>query len=376
MEKRVNQTSRCDQEQLGDGGENYLQDRISKLPNEMLICIISRLTFREAASTSVLSKTWRYLWTFSTGSLDLDGSKKKWEEPWLLEVEQSKYVTWVNQVLDLHQGSTVDEFKVCFQLDNSFKCSINKSIGFAIAKRAQRFDLDLKTTAGLLGAPERYTFPHECNVYIQTSRGLSSIKSLRSLSLKSANITGEILEFFLSSCPLLERLCVHSSEHLLNLKVAGSSLQLKYLENMQLPQCELTKLRHLILRVRACDSDSLLGLTRLMEASPLLQKFTLQLTWIGPSRRRKKRNAPKCPIDRHLKVVEFVGFVGRPIDLELAMYVLGNAVMLEKIIINTTSPYLVGTQWESEESEEKLAARKRAKQLKTKLPQGVELVIH
>ncbi|KAK9278525.1 hypothetical protein L1049_028093 [Liquidambar formosana] len=203
MGKWVKKTSICAQKQLGDGRENYLDDWISHMPNEILACIISWLTIKEAASTSVLSKRWQYLWPFSTGSLDLDGSKKKQEDPWFLEVEQSKYVRWVNQVLELHQGSTIDEFIVCFWLDSSFKSSIDKWIDFSIAKRAKRLELNLKTYEGSWRAPEQYNFPHECYVYLQSPLGLPSIKFLRSLSLKFVNVTGEILKFFLSSCPLV-----------------------------------------------------------------------------------------------------------------------------------------------------------------------------
>ncbi|KAG5564421.1 hypothetical protein RHGRI_000565 [Rhododendron griersonianum] len=51
--------------------------------------------------------------------------------------------------------------------------------------------------------------------------------------LQDANVNGELLEFLLSNCLLLETLCVFRSEHIVNLRVAGSSLQLKHLEIFQ-----------------------------------------------------------------------------------------------------------------------------------------------
>ncbi|GAB4846319.1 hypothetical protein Ancab_025325 [Ancistrocladus abbreviatus] len=39
-----------------------LADRISDLPDDVLISIISHLTLQEAARTSVLSRRWKYVW--------------------------------------------------------------------------------------------------------------------------------------------------------------------------------------------------------------------------------------------------------------------------------------------------------------------------
>lgn len=51
---------------------------------------------------------------------------------------------------------------------------------------------------------------------------LSGMKSLRSLSFDGSCVNGEILEFFIHNCPLLDQLDVYESLDLLNLKVVGS----------------------------------------------------------------------------------------------------------------------------------------------------------
>ncbi|XP_015579332.1 uncharacterized protein LOC8258126 [Ricinus communis] len=53
---------------------------------------------------------------------------------------------------------------------------------------------------------------------------------LKALQLKSVTITDEGVHHFLSHCPLLERLVVHGSYRLHQLRVSGTSLALKHLE--------------------------------------------------------------------------------------------------------------------------------------------------
>ena len=79
--------------------------------------------------------------------------------------------------------------------------------------------------------------------------------------------------------------------------------------------------------------------------------------------------------NEHLKEVEITGFVGRAIDIELTVYLLENAIKLEKLVINPRSPALVGTPWEFVRVEENEGAIECAKQLKKNLPIGAELFI-
>ncbi|KAG8380809.1 hypothetical protein BUALT_Bualt06G0055100 [Buddleja alternifolia] len=58
----------------------------------------------------------------------------------------------------------------------------------------------------------------------------TGLKYLKALSLKCVNVSEEALEFFLSSCSVLQYLSIHGSGDLVNVKVSGSSLMLKYLE--------------------------------------------------------------------------------------------------------------------------------------------------
>ena len=357
------------------------EDLISLLPDEMLISILSFLTVEEACRTSVLSHRWKYLWPFFNGSLDFDDPDTMWDisdDKEITNWERDKFVTRVNHILNLHQALTIDEFRVCFEFNTHSKCDIDRWVDFAFSKGVKRFELNFKPT-WLCLIEECYTFPHV--------KRFRCIKSLTSLTLMYVHVTSELLEHLLSNCTLLESLHVDSSESLVNLKICGSSLKLKYLHirdcfqvksikifapnlesfgflgkiielqvdyaprlldvcvsglnhhpvnyafralssylhqlesltlgichydsvstlssfaisyiysvysvlctvlsslvcsfqiNIKFPKLQrLTNLRHLKLRVSPRDGESLLGLISLIEAAPLLHKFTLEVT--------------------------------------------------------------------------------------------------
>ncbi|RXI07755.1 hypothetical protein DVH24_009786 [Malus domestica] len=49
-------------------------DRISELPHEIIVSILSLMSLKEAAATSILSRRWRYVWA-STMTLVFDSSE-------------------------------------------------------------------------------------------------------------------------------------------------------------------------------------------------------------------------------------------------------------------------------------------------------------
>ena len=87
------------------------EDRISDLPNEILVSILSLLHTKQAVGTSVLAPRWRDLWTFTRHlkfvdfSIDgfLDDNYKAFQ------VKRTRFANGVNQVLRL-QKRTVTEF--------------------------------------------------------------------------------------------------------------------------------------------------------------------------------------------------------------------------------------------------------------------------
>ncbi|KAM4100269.1 hypothetical protein ACB094_05G055700 [Castanea mollissima] len=100
-------------------GKFVSEDYISNLSSETLVSILSQLTLREAVATSILGRRWRYLWTSIT-ILDFDATKAT-------DTIQSgpMYVKWVDHVLGQYEVSTINEFRISFDLDQNSTHAIN-----------------------------------------------------------------------------------------------------------------------------------------------------------------------------------------------------------------------------------------------------------
>ncbi|KAL3504409.1 hypothetical protein ACH5RR_034250 [Cinchona calisaya] len=222
--------------------EQLPKDHISELPLEILLHILSFLTFKEAARTSVLSKRWKNLWTYSA-RLDFSdfSALKRIEESQGAEcenvrkMERCKFVKWVNKVLQLHKALALDEFRVHFDLQGSSREAIDKWLQFAFSRKVQRLQLDLSghTNFGRQ-SPKSYAFTYgPLGISRKSSESnpcaLIDFKSLRALRLTGVNISGEVLEFILHNCQCLENLVVRYSYDLINVEVSGP-LALKHLE--------------------------------------------------------------------------------------------------------------------------------------------------
>uniref|UniRef100_A0A494GAB0 At1g61320/AtMIF1 LRR domain-containing protein n=1 Tax=Solanum lycopersicum TaxID=4081 RepID=A0A494GAB0_SOLLC len=160
---------------------------------------------------------------------------------------RKKYLRWVNSTLQMCKEQTVSQFRICFDLDKYAQYDIDKWLEFAFSRKVQRLELDLRIEedyhrdfnncyafpARLLGlgdsAYSSSSKPHSDKLQIHPLVQ-QNFKSLKMLLLKSVNVTGQVLEFFLHNCPFIETMVVHESGTLVNLEVVGPSLNLRHLE--------------------------------------------------------------------------------------------------------------------------------------------------
>lgn len=441
------------QSRITSSGEE--NDGLSQLPHDVLLSILSRLSMKEAARISVVSHKWKEHWAHYPGILNFEDSRTDEEffsitDLAFISQHTSNFVNWVTRVVEQHHGASIEEFKVAFNLDNTYQSHIDKWVVSALAKGVKSLELDFNPRPSIyIRFP--YALPLECCNPLQCPYNLPSTKPLlRTLVLRSIIIATEVLECFLHSCPFLENLHVCRLRGLKSISVSGSTLALKHLDvsncsklenidisapklltfryegkpiplhirnaslvsvsvaggrtdplayafnfvsdyvshleylhlstslreemNLAIPPVpNLTNLKHLRLSIEARCAQSLFGWISLIQASPFLQKLTLELSCFNGicDMALQKHDNPqplKC-----LKTLELYGFVGRTIDLELATYVLENAVVLEEVVLDFkhfSYKRVVGFGGKP------YVMKFRVKQLKRKLPVGARLVVN
>ncbi|GFY98754.1 hypothetical protein Acr_13g0001550 [Actinidia rufa] len=370
-----------------------LEDRLSNLPHEILVSIVSWLKLKKQARTSVLASSWRHLWTF-TRSLKFAIRKRIEFYPnrgYVKSDVGNSSSGWVNNVLKLHRGETIAEMSIIFSLhDESFKPVVDGWISFAFQKQVKRLRLDF--SRGWLNGQKNHLFNAKS---LQNYR----LDSLLSLKICGATVTGEDLEHILSLkyLEIYTHYPISLNIHDVNLvafkyggpiEVISSLPQLEALslvlcacnENLRcFPEFPMLRnLRELELELRLDRFVSSLRLCiHLLRASPLLSRLRIKFLDLRETKEEVKRlqRGHEHP-HKFLKVFELIGFVGCEADLGIAWYVLGSAVALEKIIIDTRQPDKLFPQDPYEQKAARAQARARARQhLETSLTLGTKLVV-
>ncbi|CAA0807437.1 F-box/FBD/LRR-repeat protein [Striga hermonthica] len=359
--------------------ERYRGDNlISRLPDDILLVILSFLTLKEAGRTSVLSSRWRNLWSY-TLHLNFEDHSSMEKIVWDSEfrgasVEREKYVKWVDSVLQSHRGSTVKELRIRFSLVKSARKSITKWLEFAFERHTEKLELNLSDGDCGQAAAESYVFPQELC-------GNINCKSIKMLHLGSIQVSGETIEFLLRGCPLLEQLILRSSKCLTRLE--------ELLWMIKFPM--MPKLKKLVIIEGLLGVDSsLLGLANFISASPNLQEFEIRVglciyypcylqSWFKPdmSNNEIQKGLKHFPLHQNLNVFRFLGYYGCPSDVELVNYLLENCVALKEIIVDTKTQLRVAYEpLDSEQLEWAEIAKGYAKQqLEPLVPNHISLFI-
>ncbi|XP_074306561.1 F-box/LRR-repeat protein 25-like [Silene latifolia] len=229
-----------------DNGEDY----INGLPDDILLTMLSPMEFKDAAKTSILSKRWRNLWAQRT-HLDFnhlvilpetDPDVENIDS--VTSAQKSKYINWVNQVVDLHCIQQINTFRVCFEFDSNDAHHIHKWVKFALSKKVENLELNL------VSYEYESVYSIGLDILYPPSLLNSGIGFLKTLHFCKIDVSGDFLEYVLSHCSLLERIHVEGSQTLVKLKVADLSCKLKqliicYCHNLEELEVDAVDLIHL-----------------------------------------------------------------------------------------------------------------------------------
>ncbi|MBA0646914.1 hypothetical protein Goklo_014837 [Gossypium klotzschianum] len=170
-------------------------------------------------------------------------------------------------------------------------------------------------------------------------------------NLVSFDYTGKQIPLHIKYAPKLNQVCyddgsrsaiqhlsIHLANYLPQLVTLSIGMSVVGVVN-NFPK--LTSLKHLRCDALTSDGNSLRCLTSLIEASPFLHKFVLEVSHgtgeiikkIHPSEVRVMCRSVSGHPHEYIKEVEIVGFCGNKAEAEILTYLLKNAVMLETIRI-------------------------------------------
>nr|XP_023902039.1 uncharacterized protein LOC112013892 [Quercus suber] len=342
-------------------------DRLSELPDEIIICILSFLKLKEAEG----------LVSSLEGTGDICGNLRNVKRLSLdfNPIFQKVYRGYYTLPTQIPHGYSLDSLtNLCL----SYVEVIGEVLNYILSNCPCIEALHVESSASL--------------VNLKPSRPLLKLKHLeilRCVFLKEIEISAVNLVSF-KYFGLKIRLHLGDVPSLVDVSVEGLYASYfvqkccpisSYLSQLQtivldvyverFPKFpELRNLRQLTLIVSSYLASSLLCCTSMLKAPPFLHKFTLELIGLDNALGTIKEKKAKYP-HQCLKMLELIGFVGGTLDMELVLDVLINALSLEAIIIDTRIPF----RKHISDLKKKLTAIARARQLETTLLPGIKMVI-
>ncbi|CAO2164492.1 unnamed protein product [Urochloa humidicola] len=328
-----------------DGSSFHMED----LPEEIQPLVLSLLSLKEAARTSLVSKNWRKLWT-RYPNLCFDGSKDESADMDSVKIERAKFIETVNSIIEQHSGIGLNKFTVrCSHLMESD--ILNRWICFAAASKAKIIDLNLWPQGNYVGPTKHVLhFPLEV-LGAQVLRIWRSLPAQGSLicifhtSLINLDIwtwleedNNKVLGHVFHGIPSVSAvkvLHVHASMHT-NYPVWSSQVHTLTTR----PACLFLNLRHLTYEILIFTKapnrySGVLQLSQYLGFAPQLETLELHMVYHASFGRCWRGEGVSYLMHRHdhLKTVYVSGFRCYRAQVELLCGILEMGAVLEQVII-------------------------------------------
>ncbi|KAL3620510.1 hypothetical protein CASFOL_035422 [Castilleja foliolosa] len=202
-----------------------LVDRLSALPDCLIIHILSRLEVKQSAITALLSKRWQFLWTQSPR---LIFSQKS-------DADIQDFVSRVNRTLVIYEQNDLDTFEVEFPYSKSYRLDVDVWVGFAVKNKSKQVSLLLNHILYEEELDNMYMLPRtmfrSAHLKRLTLRGCSMAPlgkiewpSLTELSIEYSKLEQHVMDKMLSGCPVLRCLVLKYCWGFDRLEVRSKSL--------------------------------------------------------------------------------------------------------------------------------------------------------
>ncbi|KAL3634860.1 hypothetical protein CASFOL_021914 [Castilleja foliolosa] len=194
-----------------DDGSAITIDRLSQLPQPILHSILSLLSQKDAIRTSVLSKSWRYLWhgCFNVEFRDDDYRSDRNKEFWsFLDKTLQRYL---DQNLSLQKFLVSVYFEVDVVLLQKWIPLLIMNMGvrsFNLLFYGNTKDRDFPLPLLVVFQSESLVELNLQWLNLTTLKSIDNVmlNNLQTLRLRAVDITDEMFEKIISGCPLIENL--------------------------------------------------------------------------------------------------------------------------------------------------------------------------
>lgn len=190
-------------------------DFISKLPDDVLSNIISRLEVEDAVQTSILSSRWKYLWTL------INNLKFRSHPELHSQIDLTPFVDFVEHVLFGCESKNIKEFHLQMKnvlVNGSDAARIENFISWVLARNVQTLTLNFVIASGgpVFRLPqsiftcrslERLTLDR-CDPVVDVPESTVCFPNLKFLSIFFEDSYPDYPKKLLDNCPVLEELII------------------------------------------------------------------------------------------------------------------------------------------------------------------------
>ncbi|KAI3469407.1 hypothetical protein Pfo_026070 [Paulownia fortunei] len=196
------------------------QDRLSELPDSLILLILSFLPMRYVVRTTLLSKRWKDLWT-TVPCLDFSDE----------ENDLDRFQNFVNRALILWKGTKILKCNIDFSFGPSLNSDLDLWVRVAIENEVEELSISLQCEGDTgYWAPQRLYSCSSirklsllgCNLKIHGNLHWNQLKSLK---IDGVCLSQHVIDQVLSSTPQLEVLFLCPMESNENLNIQSSSLK-------------------------------------------------------------------------------------------------------------------------------------------------------